>query len=116
MLSRMHGKLPVAALLCLVWAGAANAVVQCPASSGGHPLRALGGGRLYEGPLQDNAALAPGRTQQGPDGWVNTWTFRGSADAVTLVCRYEGTQTPEVRRLTREITICRQDARSFVCQ
>lgn len=115
MLSLTYLNLGVLAFLGSVWAGTVSAAVQCPATSGGHPLRAAGGGDLYEGPVQDNATLAPRNSRQGPGGWVNTWQFSASPN-VTLVCRYEGTQARVVLPLTLEIRTCRQDARSFVCQ
>lgn len=117
MSSPMRLSLVAAAFLCPLWAGAgaAHAAVQCPAASGGRPLRAAGGGDLYEGPVQDNATLAPRSSRQGSSGWVNTWQLPGGA-GFTLVCRYEGTAAVVALPLTPEIRGCRQDARSFVCQ
>jgi len=48
---------------------------------------------------------------------VNTWRF-GNAENLTLVCQYEGTQTPVVVRLLPGMQSCRQEARtsSFACQ
>lgn len=106
----------VAVLLIPLWTGGASAAVQCPPTSGGHPLRASGSGDLYEGPLENAAVLAPDGTRQGPGGWVNTWTFGGPADGVTLVCHYEGTRAKERSKLTAGTKSCRQDARSFVCR
>ena len=102
-------------VLGLSSAGISYAAVQCPPVSGGQPLRQSGGGTLYEGPVRDNAALAPMNTRQGSGGWVNTWRFTGVPD-VTLVCRYGGSQPSLALSLTREIRSCQQDARSFVCQ
>lgn len=102
-------------LLGMACAGPATGAVQCPPSSGGSPLRASGGGTLYEGPVRDNASLAPLRTTQGPSGWVNTWQFPGPVE-VTLVCRYQNPAKQEVLPLPSSIRSCRQDARSFVCQ
>lgn len=108
--------LAVAIVSVTLWAGAASAAVQCPPTSGGHPLRASGSGDLYEGPVENAAILAPDGTRQGPGGWVNTWTFKGSANGITLVCRYEGTRAVERVKLTAETKGCRQDVRSFVCR
>ncbi len=99
----------------LMFAGPVLAEVRCPALSGGSPLRSSGGGTLYEGPVKDNASLAPLSTTQGPAGWVNTWRFPGPVD-VTLVCRYQNPAKQDVLPLPPTIRSCRQDARSFVCQ
>lgn len=115
MSSRMRLSVAATAALGVLSAGMAHAAVQCPPTSGGHPLRTVGGGTLFQGPILDNATLAPDSTQQGPTGWVNTWHFR-DASGITLVCRYQGSQTPEVFALTRDVTGCRQDAHSFVCK
>ena len=60
---------------------------------------------------------APDGTERGPNGSVTTWRFRSGED-LKLVCRYDGTQDAVVLPLTREMKICRQEARirSFVCQ
>ncbi len=106
--------LGVGLALLVVIAVPVQAAVQCPSISAGHALRSSGGGTLFEGPIQDNAALAPEKTQQGPEGWVNNWRFRSPPD-VTLVCRYADVSTPVSLKLTPDIRSCRQDARSFVC-
>ncbi len=115
MSSRMRPDLTALVALALIASSVAHAAVQCPSTLGGHPLRPSGGGTLYEGPVRDNAALAPDNTRQGPGGWVNTWRFTAAPD-VTLVCRYQGIQASEQVPLTRDIRTCRQDVRSFVCQ
>lgn len=115
MLYHVPRKVLALALLGLACAGPVHAAVQCPPSSGGSPLRASGGGTLYEGPVRDNASLAPSSTTQGPSGWVNTWRFPGPVD-VTLVCRYQNPVKQDVLPLPSSIRSCRQDARSFVCQ
>lgn len=115
MLSLAPLKVMALTVLGLTFGGASYAAVQCPPVSGGQPLRQSGGGTLYEGPVQDNAALAPSNTRQGPGGWVNTWRFVSVPD-VTLVCRYGGSQPSLALPLTREVRSCQQDARSFICQ
>ena len=110
---------PGLACAAILSAMAANATVQaatmCPAIAGGHPLRALGGGTLYEGPVKDNASLAPDESRAVRGGFVNTWKF-DAAPNVTLVCQYEGASPAVSIVLPKEIRSCRQDAKSFVCQ
>lgn len=115
MLSHVPLRVTALTILGLVLTETSYAAVQCPPASGGQPLRQSGGGTLYEGPVQDSAALAPSNTRQGPGGWVNTWQFTSAPD-VTLVCRYGGSQPSLALTLTRDIRTCQQDARSFVCQ
>ena len=114
MSSHMRLKLLVAAVASFA-AVSAQAAVQCPPSLEGHPLRSSGGGTLYEGPVVDNAVLAPTDTQTVSGGWVNIWHFVTTPD-VTLVCRYAGAARPVSVPLTPDIRACRQDARSFVCR
>ena len=114
MWSRMGLKM-LAMVAALTAAAQAQAGVQCPPTQGGHPLRALGGGTLYEGPIANNAALAPSNTQGGGSNWVNTWRFVSPPD-VTLVCRYSATPAPITIHLTPDVRGCRQDERSFACQ
>lgn len=116
MSSRAVVSLVASTLLIGAAAGTAQAAARCPTSVQGHPLRAMDGGFLYDGPIEKNILLAPDSTQQGPGGWVNRWTFRDQPVTLTLVCRYENLQVVEQIKLTPEVRTCRQDARSFVCQ
>lgn len=93
----------------------ALAAVQCAPSLSGHPLRTSGGGTLFDGPVHDNASLAPDGTQQLRGTWVNTWRL-GQGQQVTLVCRYQGTQEVAAHVLPANVRLCRQDPSSFVCQ
>jgi hypothetical protein len=121
MLSHMRRSLIVPVLVGLSQiasvATAAAATVGCPPTVGGHHLRRTDGGSLYLGRPEDNVLQTPATTQQGPNGSVNTWRF-GNAENLTLVCQYEGTQTPVVVRLLPGMQSCRQEARtsSFACQ
>ena len=111
-----HMVKPTLVVLGLVMLGApAFAAVQCPESLGGHSLRTSGGGTLFDGPIADNASLAPDNTQQVRGTWVNTWRL-GRSQTVTLLCRYQGTQQVQTQVLPQEVRVCRQDPSSFVCQ
>lgn len=104
------------AVLGLAMCGApAFAAVQCAPSLSGHPLRASGGGTLFDGPIRDNASLAPDGTQQVRGTWVNTWRL-GQGQQVTLVCRYQATEEVAAHVLPANVRSCRQDPSSFVCQ
>lgn len=104
------------AVLGLVLFGApALAAVQCAPSLSGHPLRTSGGGTLFDGPVRDNASLAPDSTQQVRGTWVNTWRL-GPSQQVTLLCRYQGTNEVAAHVLPSNVRSCRQDPSSFVCQ
>lgn len=94
----------------VAWAG-----VSCPASVSGHPLRNSGGGELFDGPVADNAILAPDSSAGTPQRYVNTWRLRNGA-RVTLICHYAGLPAGLPFRLTSDIRTCRQDQSSFRCE
>lgn len=93
------------------------AAVQCPSQYQGHPLRLVDGGTIYLGDPADQMSQAPDGTRRGPNGSINTWTFR-DASRMKLICRYDGTEAVVAQALPRDTLICRQEAkiRSFVCQ
>jgi len=93
------------------------AAVQCPSQYQGHPLRLMDGGTIFLGDPTDQMSQAPDGTRRGPNGPINTWTFR-DASRMQLICRYDGTDAVVAQALPRDTLICRQEAkiRSFVCQ
>ena len=95
--------------------GAAHAAVECPSSSGGHRLARMGGASLYQGDPAARMDLAPDRQAADMRG-SNVWMTPNPGE-LTLVCRYDGSQSPVVLRLPPGIRSCTQNlaARTFTC-
>lgn len=87
--------------------GAAQAEVACPATSNGHGLLKMGGGRLFDGSLEDNAVLAPDR--QATASYPYNFYSIPDPSHVTLVCSYGKATAPVILKLTPDAHRCLQN-------
>ena len=91
---------------------AAQAAVECPATSEGHRMEQWGG-TLYQGDPAQNMSLAP--TQSNPNNrGINLWKTPDPL-GIVLVCRYAGGR-PLTLPLTSDVSGCVQNPGSFVCK
>jgi hypothetical protein len=103
----------------LALALAAAAPTGCPAADGGVRLTDA---TVYDGPIADNAILAPERERRVRGGTVNEWPVRYVYQAgreVVLECRY-AQRPPVVVRVARPVGTCRYTAvgrsRAMTCR
>lgn len=84
-------------------AAAQGTLSVCPAALGGQRLT---GATFFDGPLADNAALAPDESIQRGESVVNTWRFANRA-RITIRCSYgpEGARVSD-RALRPEQRTC----------
>lgn len=93
----------------------AVAMVTCPSMEEGHPLSRSDGASLYLGDPMRQMLLAPTR-QARTMRENNVWLFSG--EAVTLVCKYDGTRRALARSMPVTVRSCVQNlaANTMVCQ
>ena len=87
----------------------APAPFACPASDGGAPLA---NGAVYDGPIAENAQLAPDAERRIRGGTVNTWPVAYIYQAgrqVYLSCTYPN-RPPVTVAVTRPVKACRYTA------
>lgn len=88
----------------------APAPFACPVSNGGAPLS---DGAVYDGPIAENALLAPDSERRVRGGTVNTWPVAYIYQAgrqVNLSCSYPN-RPPVIVPVTRPVKACRYTAR-----
>lgn len=105
--ARSAGRGVLLAAIALAATGAIAAGQACPATRDGRPLSTA---QVLDGPVADNAILAPdtGWTRAGVD--VATWQVAYVYEAgrqVTLDCRYDGVAEPVVVRIETPVMTCR---------
>jgi hypothetical protein len=77
----------------MMLAAAQAAVLACPGTYRGSALDSV---TLFDGPLADNAVLAPERSRQGRDGLTQDWDVAGvhrAGRTLHLRCSYRGGAT-----------------------
>ena len=104
------------ALAVVAVSGTAYAAVECPPTAEARPATRLRGGALYEGDLADRAILAPDQQNAGGRE-VNVWRIQDPSK-ITLVCEYNGLNTPLTFSLPSGTRTCTQTYKTggFSCK
>ena len=111
---------PACLIITFFVSGADAAEVGCPARAS-DPLLSV---ELFDGPIADNAALAPDRTTGSASKGRSTWAVRSVYEqgrTLFLTCRYKSSPKPVVLEIPNKVATCNQiiDAKtggSFTCK